>query len=266
MEERIPEEAVPEQDYMIDVSYEMEQVELAMQSATEEGHFLGRQWLFQGQDLRAEVRLSSPERPLDVHTYLRGNNRQSFAHNRHPFVAALYLLREADGGSAVYISAPFLTDTYFVDELCHYAKPIEDGGRSLQVHLLLGPAVFNETVISRFIGTSQVRFESISRLSLRRYGIDNPVQNSAYMHTKVLISTAGTMIGSYNYTFASRFRHREDGIVIENGSMADRYRERFRDVWNISTVYTPRRPPDEPNDEYSKEPGFVPEAKRAKYS
>ena len=266
MEERIPEEAVPEQDYMIDVSYEMEQVELAMQSATEEGDcFLGRQWLFQGRDLRTDVCLS-PERPLDVHTYLRGNNRQSFAHNRHPFVAALYLLREADGGSAVYISAPFLTDTYFLDELCHYAKSIEDGGLSLQVHLLLGPAAFNETVINRFIGSSQVRFESVSRLSLRRYGIDTPVQNSAYMHTKVLISTAGTMIGSYNYTFASRFHHREDGIVIENGPMTDRYRERFQDVWDVSTVFLPLRPPDEPKDEYSKEPGFVPEAKRAKYS
>ena len=173
-------------------------------------------------DLRTEVRLSS-ERPLDVHTYCRGNNRQSFAHDRHPFVAALHLLREADEGSDVYISAPFLTDTYFLDELCHYAKPVEDGGRLLQVHLLLGPAGYNATVINRFIGTSQVRFASVSRLNLRRFGTDVPVQNSSYMHTKVFITTAGTMVGSYNYTFASRFRHREDGIVIENGLMADRY-------------------------------------------
>ena len=36
-----------------------------------------------------------------------------------------------------------------------------------------------------------------------------------YMHSKAVIGSELGMIGSYNYTYASRFRHAEDGFVFD---------------------------------------------------
>ena len=60
-----------------------------------------------------------PERPLRVHTFIRTEHDTSYQHEQHPFIAAVYLLSTANEGSDVFLSAPYLTDKHFLDQLAH---------------------------------------------------------------------------------------------------------------------------------------------------
>ena len=147
------------------------------------------------------------------------------------------------------VSAPFLTLS--LDELCHYAKPLTPTTTTTTSPSFARTSGQGTTdpVMNRFYWLKPSPYcLPFSRLSLRRHGIHNPVEKCAYMN--VLITTAGT---TGQLLQLCVFRHCEDGIVIENGLMAARYRE----VWNASPVYTPLRPLDKPNDNASKEHGFV---------
>ena len=166
--------------------------------------------------------------------FFRDELGESYAHDAHPFVACLHLLKEADESSLVTISVPYLTDTFFLDELCHFAKPIREGGRNLEIRIILGPSQMNTKVIREyFIGSSLLRYQAVNRLHIRTHGTDGP--RGSFMHSKTMLSTAGGIIGSYDYTFAARFRNREDGVLLTSGPATEFLRQQFLSVWDVAT-------------------------------
>jgi phosphatidylserine/phosphatidylglycerophosphate/cardiolipin synthase-like enzyme len=62
------------------------------------------------------------------------------------------------------------------------------------------------------------------------------------MHTKTIITTTAGMLGSYNYTYGSRYQHGEDGLVFENKEMMDMYRSFCKPVWDNATPVKPQEP------------------------
>ena len=83
----------------------------------------------------------------------------------------------------------------------------------------------------------------MQRLQIRQYGVMGTAQVRAqYMHSKAVIGSELGMIGSYNYTYASRFRHAEDGFVFDESSQLDCHRERLRLAWENGTVVTIDKP------------------------
>ena len=220
-----------EQD--IFTEYETDMLERTKAEFIDEGHFLQNAWLRGG----GEQVSVAPERPLVVHTFFRGEDGESYAHDSHPFVACMHLLKEANESSLVTISVPYLTDTYFLDELCHFAKPLRDGGRDLEIRIILGPSQMNIKVIrDYFIGNSLLRFQAVNLLHIRTHGIDGP--RGSFMHSKAFLSTAGGLVGSYDYTFAARFRNREDGVLLPSGPSPDFLRQQVLSVWEVATPVT----------------------------
>lgn len=226
---------------LLDMRYEHQ-----MQDAIEwldEGHFISQDWFHNG-DSHSSVQLST-KRPLVVHTYCRGENHESYAHDAHPLVAFVHLLKEAPVTSDVFISIPFFTDFSVIDHLAHYAKSEADGGRDLQIKIIFGPEPMNKAELQRFIGQSRARYEAVERLAIREYGnCHTPEQPGKLMHSKTIITTMAGMMGSYNYTYGSRYRHGEDGLVFEDKEMLEMYRKIFKSVWDKATPVKPQEPKD----------------------
>jgi len=111
----------------LDISYEHE-----MQEGIEwldEGPFIFFPRVVRQRRLsRSAVQLST-KRPLVVHTYgRRGENHESYAHDAHPLVALVHLLKkEAPVKSVSFRFIPFVSDFSMIDHhLAYYAKV--DGG------------------------------------------------------------------------------------------------------------------------------------------
>jgi hypothetical protein len=138
---------------------------------------------------------------------------ESYAHDRHPFVVFLHLLDKAEVNSTVYISMPYLSDFNAIDQLCHYADP-QSGGRNLVINIILGPRATNIANLENFVGKSQTREEAVARLHIKQFGWDDCVDTTSFSHSKAMVSTAGGMVGSYDYSVASRKRHHETGTFI----------------------------------------------------
>ena len=198
--------------------------------------------------------------------FFRDELGESYAHDAHPFVACLHLLKEADESSLVTISVPYLTDTFFLDELCHFAKPIREGGRNLEIRIILGPSQMNTKVIREyFIGSCLLRYQAVNRLHIRTHGTDGP--RGSFVHSKTMPSTAGGIIGSYNYTFAARFRNREDGVLLPSGPATEFLRQQFLSVWDVATQvdFPEIEIPPKPASSGTKRkapPGYEPSRKR----
>lgn len=210
-------ESSPEFNQFIDLDYELS--EQALTEWVGDGHFVTRTWLWKDGELADEVQFEKPQNDLPriLHTCLRYDygerNGQSCAHDLHPFISFVHLLRDAVAGSSVYISIPFLTDFMVIDELCHYSHP---ENKNLQIYILLGP---NSSCISsfrEFVGHYEDRRLAVSRLHLKQYGWDEQRggNRAMYTHSKAMVSTAGAMVGSYNYTYASRYRHFENSVFL----------------------------------------------------
>ena len=178
-----------------------------------DGYFIDQSWVGLGE--------AQPVQPLHtdevyvLSTWLRHEDGElkgeSYAHDRHPFVVFLHLLDKAEANSTVFLSSPFLSDFDAMDQLCHYADP-QYGG--LTINIILGPAITNISNLENFVGRSQTREEAVGKLHMKRFGRDDSAKTTSYSHSKAMVSTAGGMIGSYNYTVASRKRHLETGTFL----------------------------------------------------
>eukprot|EP00978_Attheya_sp_CCMP212_P007643 scaffold17725_cov41-Attheya_sp.AAC.2 len=71
--------------------------------------------------------------------------------DQHPFVVMIYLFRNAETSSTVYVSAPFFTDMHIVNKLCHYAKTVSAGGRDVTIRVILGPQRWVTSELQRFV-------------------------------------------------------------------------------------------------------------------
>jgi hypothetical protein len=76
---------------------------------------------------------------ISIHTQVRNIDDEALIHDRYPFVAMIYLLRNAETLSTVYVSVPFLTDMHIIDEMSFYAKHLLAGGRNLKTPIIIGP-------------------------------------------------------------------------------------------------------------------------------
>eukprot|EP00977_Amphora_coffeiformis_P028349 scaffold34935_cov189-Amphora_coffeaeformis.AAC.5 len=233
----------------IDLEYEHEmQIKHCSWIEGGQGHFLHRRWvLLANSNDEVLLRVDANNGPtcIGVHTHVRNIHDEACVHDQHPFLAMIYLLRNAEASSTVYVSVPFLTDMHIVDELCHYAKPVSAGGRDLKIRVILGPQRWVTSELQRFVNAfsqegSQLREEAIGRLAIRRFGTDNGAQSS-YCHSKAMVSTAGAMTGSYNFTYASRYRHREDGCYMPPGTDVESLRNRLHDIWDAGEPVVIRR-------------------------
>lgn len=221
--------------------------------------------------------MDGPDRPttcLSVHTHERNIRDEAVLHDRHPFVAVIHLLRNAEISSTVYLSAPFLTDLQVVDELCHYAQPVAAGGRHLTIRVIVGPQRWVTAELQRFVhafaqqeGGCQQREEAIGRLEIRRFGTtDNneTTRVSSHCHSTAMVSTAGAIVGSYNYTYASRYRYREDGCYMPPGAAdVESLRTRLHAVWDAGEPVAIRRlrpPPGYNSPSSSKRPKTIDDA------
>ena len=216
-----------------------------MQDAIEwldEGHFISQEWFRNGQESAVQL---STKRPLVVHTFLRDGNHESYAHDAHPLVAFVHLLKEAPIKSEVFVSMPYFTDFSVMDHLAHYAKSEADGGRDLQIKIIFGPDAMNKAELQRFIGHSRARYEAIASLTIHEYGIcHTPQRPGKLMHSKTIITATAGMTGSYNYTYESRYRHGEDGLVFEDKETLNMYQKIFRSVWDKTVRVQPEEPKD----------------------
>jgi PLD-like domain len=198
-------------DVDVDVAFERAEQEATMWIG--DGHFIDQSWVNQGTDNAIEATV---ERPAILHTCLRHpasvpEAGKSFAHDCHPFVAFVHLLRNARQGSEVYMSIPYLSDFTVIDQLCHYADPAYGG---LQIYIVLGPKTWNVECLERFVGRSQSRETALARLHIKRFGRDDGSAAASFCHSKAMVSSAGVMIGSYNFTNAARLRHTEHGVLL----------------------------------------------------
>lgn len=232
-------------DLDVDIAFED-----AANSAMErvgDGHFYNDVWIRRMGMLGDDQEISRDGSPLLLHTSMRwaatvteedGTETatvrelvgRSIAHDRHPYVALLSLLRAAEKTSSVYISAPYLTDFQVLDQLCHYANP-EYGG--LKIYVILGPASFNTRLFRSFIRNDEQIRLALSRLHIKIYGDDGPTMNSNIFHSKAFVSTAGAMVGSYNYTNKARLVQFEHSVMLgEEERDVSGLREELRVFWD----------------------------------
>lgn len=223
-------DGVSQFDLDVDIEYERQEQEKTVWIG--DRHFVDQSWVSCGEDTPLEV---DDARPLTLHTYLRhppGSPEagKSYAHDCHPFVAFLHLLHAAPESSDIFISIPYLTDFTVVDQLCHYADPSNGG---LQIYIVLGPKDWNIECLENFVGRSESRQTAVARLHIKRFGRDDGSVRSSFMHSKAMVSPAGTMIGSYNYTNAARLRHREHAVLLAPGPdfQSDGIRMELQEVW-----------------------------------
>lgn len=193
-----------------------------------DGHFVDQTWLLGDGSSGEEVHVAV-ERPAMLHTCVRWPSGpmkgKSMVHPNHPMVALIHLLANADAASDVFMSAPFLSDFIVIDRLCHYADPSTLG---LNIHLLLGPIFYNKSNLEDFVGYYEIRRQAVARLHIKECGQDNK-----YFHTKAVVTTAGMMLGSYNYTKASREQHNEHAILCGPDFYAiEGLRQELSQEWN----------------------------------
>lgn len=228
MEDDGPYSALSQFDVDVDVDFE-----LAEQDATVwigDGHFIDQSWVNQGTDDAIEA---TEERPAVLHTCLRHPTSEpeagkSYAHDCHPFVAFVHLLQNAQEGSDVFLSIPYLSDFTAIDQLCHYADP-EYGG--LQIYIVLGPKTWNVECLEKFVGRSKSRETALARLHIKRFGRDDGVTSASFSHSKAMVSSAGVMIGSYNFTNAARLRHMEHGVLLGQDFDSSGLRSELQNLW-----------------------------------
>jgi hypothetical protein len=130
------------------------------------GYFYRRDWMFVD---GSEVCLND-RRPLLLYTqahHAKSGTACSRAHNQHPFVALVHLLKHADVASTVFISMPYFTDMHVLDELCPFAQDEEKGGRSLVINVILSQTKDNKGKINEFSGGSAGVQKAVERLGLR---------------------------------------------------------------------------------------------------
>jgi phosphatidylserine/phosphatidylglycerophosphate/cardiolipin synthase-like enzyme len=60
------------------------------------------------------------------------------------------------------------------------------------------------------------------------------------MHSKTITTTTAGMMGSYNYTYGSRYLHSEDGLLFEDTEMLEMYRIFFKPVWDKAAFVKPQ--------------------------
>lgn len=236
---------VPADEYL-EVDLAFEEREQDGLERVGDGHYYSDIWERRMGMLDNVQRTVSLERPLLLHTSLRwgptnqgldGQDQEmqadligkSYAHDRHPFVAFRDLLQEADRGSAVYMSVPFLTDFCVMDQLCHFANP-EYGG--LKIYIILGPASFNVPQILKFINGDERIRGAMSRLHIKVFGTDGTSMDAYYSHSKAIVSSAGAMVGSYNYTAKSRLAHLEHAVLLDaTTNDVEMLREELKSGW-----------------------------------
>jgi hypothetical protein len=97
--------------------------ELGTDVAENQGYFMPRSWIF---SQRSEVTLDASDLATIVHTFPQDISYQAIVHDKHPYVALVYL--HAEQNSQVYVSIPYFTD--------HYARPVVDGGKNLSVRII----------------------------------------------------------------------------------------------------------------------------------
>ncbi|KAL3923040.1 MAG: hypothetical protein SGILL_001875, partial [Bacillariaceae sp.] len=187
------------------------------------------------------VTLDASDLPTIVHTFPRDTSYRAIVHNKHPFVALVYLLAHAEQSSQVYVSIPFVTDLHFIDELCHYAKPVADGGKNLSVRIILGPGDWVRDRLNGYIslasteGGRTMRKAAVDRLAVKTFGTQN-----RYCHSKAFVTTAGALVGSYNYTYAARTMHFEEGVVLAPGPQVEALKNRMEQLWEYGETFEPR--------------------------
>ena len=86
-----------------------------------------------------------------MHTHIRGSDGESIAHDCHPIIGLVHILKSAPIQSEVFISIPFLTVWHVIDQLAHYAKPPLEQGRGLVVKGILGPEPSNVEAFQSYI-------------------------------------------------------------------------------------------------------------------
>lgn len=101
--------------------------------------------------------------------------------------------------------------------------------------LYLRPKPFNKHFLEKFIRKAkeaQIR-EALSRLHIKVFGTDDDSLESYFSHSTAIVSTAGAMIGSYNYTAKARIRHFEHAVLLEaNCEATDLLRDELRSGWD----------------------------------
>lgn len=225
----------------VDLAFEMQEFE--SNELVGDGLFYEDSWLLlDGQLETYEALVAEAEFPVFLNTAVRWQEHDvgvtsrkistSKVHDRHPFLGFMSLLQNAEDRSSVYMSIPYLTDKYVIDQLCHFAKP-EYGG--LQFYIILGPKPFNKRFLTNFIRKekeTQIR-EALSRLHIKVFGTDDGSMESSFSHSNGVVSTAGAMIGSYNYSAAARLLHFEHSVLLKPDSQATTMlRDELRNGWN----------------------------------
>ena len=156
----------------------------------------------------------------------------SKAHDLHPFVALVHLLKHADVGSTVFISMPYFTDMHVMDELCHFARDVESGGRGLVINVILSQTGDNKAKLNEFIGGDATVHEAVERLGLR----STKVFPGFCHNSKAVYSTAGVMTGSYTFTSAARLYNEEHGLFLGPGHEDNnQLRLQLEARWNRAT-------------------------------
>jgi len=132
--------------------------------------------------------------------------------------------------------------------------------------VILGPELYNQKVLNDFVGDSMQKYWAVKRLKIKVFGHLETVELKAkFVHSKALVSTAGAMIGSYNYTYAARFRNREDAIVVGPGTMVDGIREDLLQVWNAAEEFSVMHPNEKHDTSRPRKlpPGYKPPKKES---
>eukprot|EP00977_Amphora_coffeiformis_P017060 scaffold5478_cov161-Amphora_coffeaeformis.AAC.14 len=180
-----------EANQFIDLEYKREQ-----QKATEwvgDGQSANRSWMFLSRETAHEV-VFAVDRPFVL--YIRARltpSHKSYAYEQHPFVTFVHFLKAAEKKSVVFISISFLTDFMVIDELCHYADAtILD----LNVNIILRPKTWVIESFKLFVGKDSRCEEAVACLHIKRYNQDEADSHLKYSHSKVMVTTGGTMIRS----------------------------------------------------------------------
>ena len=223
----------------IDEEYEREMFE--SEEWLEDGHFLQQSFL---RDREGVDVLVPQQRPLRVHTFLRNIRDEAISHPAHPFLAFVHLLKSPEENSEVVLSAPYLTDAHVIDQLAHYAKPVAENGKRLLIKVILGPEPYNVDVINKFVGDSEQKYWSVRRLKIKTFGtLQTRSTKGTIVHSKSIVTSAGAMVGSYNFSYASRFRNREDGFLISQDSpFCQEIKVDLLAVWSAGEEYTLKNP------------------------
>lgn len=223
----------------VDLKLEDEMMhELGTTVAKSQGYFMPRSWMF---NQSSEVTLDASDLPTIVHTFPRDTSYRAIVHDKHPFVALVHLLAHAELNSQVYVSIPYFTDLHIIDELCHYAKPVADGGKNLSVRIILGPEDWVRDRLNGFIRLASteegrvLRKTAVDRLAVKTFGSQN-----RYCRSKAFVTTAGALVGSYNYTYAARMMHFEEGAVLAPGPNVEALKTCMEQLWEYGETFEPR--------------------------